>query len=368
MIPTADAQAGMAPAVLARRCRRRVPGRGRSARWRRASLVPATKMLIAGTVAWWLCTLLGSPRPLFAVLVPLVAIGGDPLGAINISVARMVGVFAGVLLGLALLQLDLPSTLLVALLLGAALLGGLALRVGGGQLNNQIAISAMFMLYLGVDAKAQAVGVARIWETAVGAAVAIIVSALLWPPNPLAEARERVARLRAWLQEDLECVADVLASPDPDRADAALARIRRRSQEAVLLVLELERGERALRFNPRRHRDRGAFAIERRRLAAAARQYRHARALARIVADIAEQPVAPAMPERARLAACMYARAADLEGRGRSDPPDAGSLSDPRGVAIAVELAEMGADLDGNGRLDAPRRGDGPRLDRLSVE
>jgi uncharacterized membrane protein YgaE (UPF0421/DUF939 family) len=325
-------------------------------------------MLVAGTAAWWLCTLLGSPRPLFAVLVPLVAIGGDPLGAINISAGRMLGVFAGVLLGLALLQLHLPSTLLVALLLAASLLGGLALRVGAGQLNNQIAISAMFMLYLGVNAKAQVVGVARIWETAVGAAVAVVVSALLWPPDPLTEARERVSRLRAWLQEDLERIADLLAAPDPDGADAALARVRTRSQEAVRLVLELERGERALRFNPRRRRDRGAFALERRRLAAAARQYRHARALARIVADIAEQPLAPAAPERARLAAWMYGRAADLGGSLRSDPPDPGSLGDPRAVAIAVELAEMGADLDASGGREPARAAGDQRAPTVTVE
>jgi uncharacterized membrane protein YgaE (UPF0421/DUF939 family) len=66
----------------------------------------------------------------------------------------------------------------------------------GGPLNNQIAITAMFMLYLGVGAKAQSVGVARIWETAVGAGVAVSVSALVWPPDPLKLARRRVDRLR----------------------------------------------------------------------------------------------------------------------------------------------------------------------------
>ena len=37
------------------------------------------KMTAAGTLAWWLCTVAGQPRPLFAVLVPLVAMGDDPV-------------------------------------------------------------------------------------------------------------------------------------------------------------------------------------------------------------------------------------------------------------------------------------------------
>lgn len=117
----------------------------------------AAKMVLAGTLAWWLCRLLGAPRPLFAVLVPLVAMGGDPFGAVNVSIGRILGVFAGVLIGLGLLQVRLPSTVLVALLLALSLLAGLALRVGGGPLNSQIAITAMFMLYLGVGAKAESV-------------------------------------------------------------------------------------------------------------------------------------------------------------------------------------------------------------------
>ncbi len=85
-------------------------------------------VLLAGTLAWWLCTLLGAERPLFAVLVPLVAMDGDPFSSINVSVARIVGVVAGVFLGLGLLQLDLSSTLLVALLLTLSLIIGLVLR------------------------------------------------------------------------------------------------------------------------------------------------------------------------------------------------------------------------------------------------
>jgi uncharacterized membrane protein YgaE (UPF0421/DUF939 family) len=235
----------------------------------RGDLRLAAKMSAAGTLAWWLSTLLGADRPLFAVLVPLVAMDGDALSAVNVSLARTLGVFAGVFLGLGLLQLDLPSTTLVALLLVLSLAAGLVLRVKDGPLNNQVAITALFMLYVGASQRAETVGAARIWETALGAGVAVAVSALVWPPDPLREARRRSTRLRGWLHDDLERIADLLAHPDAEAAEGQLELVRERSLQAIRDVFELEQGERALRWNPRRRADAAAFAEERGRLPAA---------------------------------------------------------------------------------------------------
>ena len=304
-----------------------------------------SKMLLAGTLAWWLASLLGASRPLFAVLVPLVAMDGDPFSALNISIARTFGVFAGVLLGLGLLELPLPETLLVALLLAISLTIGLALRVAGGAVNNQVAITAMFMLYVGAATKAETVGVARIWETALGAVVAFAVSALVWPPHPVAEARHRVNRLRGWLRDDLGRVAAQLAAPDREQAEELLELVRERSLRAVEDVLELARGERALRWNPRRRRDAAVFAVERGRVARAARQYRHLRTLARIVADIASTQPLPA-EERERLVRSMTAlTAAETDSQIRPPPLDPASLHDPRAVGLAIKLAQMIDDL-----------------------
>jgi uncharacterized membrane protein YgaE (UPF0421/DUF939 family) len=306
----------------------------------------AIKMVIAGTLAWWLCTLLGAERPLFAVLVPLVAMDGDPFASVSVSAGRVLGVFVGVLVGLAVVQLSLPSTLLVALLLVLSLLAGLLLRVGESPLNNQIAISAMFILYVGTVSKAQAVGLARIWETALGAAIAVAVSALIWPPNPLAESRRRVARLRQWLREDLGTVGELLEHPDAERAEEELELVRERSLQAVRDVFELERGERALRWNPRRRTDLARFTVERGRLTSAARQYRHVRAIARLVADAAaDEPPLPG-PDREQLTgAIALLTAAQLDGHRRPQPLDPSSLHDPRAVGLAVKLGQMVEDL-----------------------
>ncbi|MES1247160.1 MAG: FUSC family protein, partial [Actinomycetota bacterium] len=269
------------------------------------------RMFCAGVLSWWVATLFGADRPLFAVLVPLVAISGDPFSAVSVSAARAVGVFAGVFLGLALYSVHVPSTALVALLLALSLGAGLLLRTHGGPVNNQVAITAMFMLYLGAAAKAETVGVQRIWETAIGAAVAVAVAAVAWPPDPLGEARRRVARLRAWVDEDVAAAARLVAAPDAEGAEAQLELVRERSLQAVRAVFDVERGEQALRWNPRHRADREAFAAERLAVGRAARQYRHLRTITRIVADLAEAGPPLSADERTRLAAAVAARHAD---------------------------------------------------------
>src|SRR5689334_13443049 len=151
-------------------------------------------MTAAGSLAWWLATLAGEPRPIFATLVPFVAMSGDPFSAVSISLARILGVFAGVAIGIALLATSLPMLAKVALALLAGSVAGIGLRVGDRP-NVQAAVSALFLIGLGKTGAAHA-GVARIWETAIGAGVTVLVAALLWPPHPARELRLRIGRLR----------------------------------------------------------------------------------------------------------------------------------------------------------------------------
>jgi hypothetical protein len=176
--------------------------------------------------------------------------------------------------------------------------------------------------------------------------VAVAVSALVWPPDPVREARRRITRLRGWLHDDLERVADLLAHPDAEAAEAQLELVRERSLQAIRDVFELERGERALRWNPRRRADAAAFAEERRRLTAAARQYRHLRTITRIVADAsAQQPPLPA-EERDHLARTLSALTAAASDSQILPPPiDPAMLRDPRAVGLAIKLRQMVDDL-----------------------
>src|SRR5260221_5871032 len=110
-----------------------------------AELRLAIKMAIGGTGAWWIASELGAKRPIFAALVPLVAMSGDPFAAVSVSIARILGVFAGVGIGLALTHVAVGATWRVAIALLVATPVGIVLKVGERP-NLQVPVSALFLI------------------------------------------------------------------------------------------------------------------------------------------------------------------------------------------------------------------------------
>ena len=310
-------------------------------------------MAFAGALAWRLGVLAGEPRPIFATLVPFVAMSGDPFSAVSVSLGRILGVFAGVGIGVALLHTGLGLYAQVAVGLLAGAVAGIPLRVGDRP-NVQPAVSALFLIGLGRMDVAH-VGVTRIWETAIGAAVAIVVAALLWPPDPARELRLRLSRLRQALAADLTAVADDLATGS-GAAAAALGDMRTHSLDAVRMTFDLENAARALRLNPLRRRDAPAVASLDARVRSAARLYRHARSVARDVA--AADHALHGTTEGLELAAVTrdIAEATDLALRDADGRPvverarerlDRLDLPPGDGFVIAAQLRQMLADLPG---------------------
>ncbi|MGH3002945.1 MAG: FUSC family protein [Gaiellaceae bacterium] len=295
-------------------------------------------MTLAGTLAWWAASALGAHKPLFAVLVPLVTMTGDPFSVVSVSFDRILGVFAGVGIGIGLVHASLPGTVTVAIALAAGTAAGLGLRTSGRP-NTQTAVSALFMLAVAGSSQA---GVARVWETAIGAAIAIAVAALVWPPDPVRELTGRLERLRQQLALDLTAVADELATGSGASTEH-LDELRTRSVEAIRDFFEVDPAKHALRLSPLRRRDRAEVLDLDRRLELAARLYRHTRAIARDVADMRTRSTALAEATR------HVAAAADLALAGR----DAGgavaraerALERTDEPFLALQLNQLLADL-----------------------
>jgi uncharacterized membrane protein YgaE (UPF0421/DUF939 family) len=247
-----------------------------------AELRLAIKMAIGGTGAWWIASSLGATRPTFAAFVPLVAMNGDPFAAVSVSIGRILGVFAGVGIGLALLQVDVSSTWRVAFALILATLVGIVLKVGDRP-NVQVPISTLVLIGF-ASANVSQLGVQRIWETSIGAVVAIVVSAFLWPPDPIRELDRRLHRLRQQLAADLALIADDLAAGS-GATSAQLGDLREHSLDAVRDVFELDSARRALRWSPLRRNDVGQLGELERRITLGANAARHARSIGRDVAD-----------------------------------------------------------------------------------
>jgi uncharacterized membrane protein YgaE (UPF0421/DUF939 family) len=247
-----------------------------------AELRLAIKMAIGGTGAWWIASELGAKRPIFAALVPLVAMNGDPFAAVSVSLGRILGVFAGVGIGLALMHVAVGVTWRVAIALLVATLVGIVLKVGERP-NLEVPIAALFLIGF-ASANVSELGVQRIWETAIGALVAVVVSAVLWPPDPIRELERRLHRLRQQLAADLAAIADDLATGSGVTAEQ-LDDLREHSRDAVRDVFELAPARRALRWSPLRRNDIRLVDDLEERINLGARAARHARSVGRDVAD-----------------------------------------------------------------------------------
>ena len=298
-------------------------------------------MAVGGTVAWWLAVELGARRPIFAALVPLIAMTGDPFAAVSVSFGRILGVFAGVGLGIGFVHLDAGSTVRIALALVVASVVAMVLRVGDRP-NLEVPIAALFMIGF-ASANVSQLGVQRIWETGVGAVVAILVSSLLWPPDPVRELTRQLDRLRHLVVRDLAAVADDLAT---GARTVELDDVREHSLDAVRDVFALENARRALRWSPLRRRDSEVVDALAARINLAARVYRHTRAVARDVSDTTVRDAGLAAATR------DLADAVDrvLAGTGSDEPlaRAATALEAPvegESAIVAAQLRQLLADL-----------------------
>lgn len=137
------------------------------------------KMALAAGLAWWLGNLAGQPRPVFAALVPILVIRSDTTATMRGSLGRVIGVLLGVGLGLAALEIHRPSPIMVGATVGVALvIDRLVRALPHVELDtrSQTAVSALLMLFVASSVTSYAL--ARLWETAIGGALSLLVDGL----------------------------------------------------------------------------------------------------------------------------------------------------------------------------------------------
>jgi uncharacterized membrane protein YgaE (UPF0421/DUF939 family) len=309
-----------------------------------AELRLAIKMVIGGTSAWWIASELGARRPIFAALVPLVAMNGDPFAAVSVSLGRILGVFAGVGIGVAVTQLAVAPTWRVAIALVIATLVGIVLKVGERP-NLEVSIAALFLIGF-ASANVSQLGVQRIWETGVGAVVAVLVSTVLWPPDPIRELERRLDRMRQQLAADFATIADDLATGS-GVTSAQLDDLREHSLDAVRDVFELAPARRALRWSPLRRKDLRRLHELDQRINLGARAARHVRSIGRDVADLGVRN------EELAAATRHLADALDrglvghdrTEALARAEQALASAAADGDQIVVAAQLRQLLADL-----------------------
>ena len=230
-----------------------------------ATLRRLVKSTVAATLAWEVCVLIHSPRPvlasLAAILVVQVTVRTTFSRSIQLTVAVIVGLAASLLLG-RFVGLHWWS---IGLLVLAGLIVGELLRLG--PFSSQVAISGLLALSLG-----STYGYQRVVDTAIGAIIGVLTNALIAPPTYVQEASQALRRIGDDLATLLgNIAAGIRARPDRGTVERWLTRGREIGGALRAADEVVSRGEESLQFN---HRARAEYErLE--RIAEARRAFEH---------------------------------------------------------------------------------------------
>lgn len=270
-----------APADLLPRARESARQRAERVRhaWR-----PIVLTAVAGALAWALARLIvGQAIPFFAPVTAVICLGvtrGQP-------VRKAAEISLGVVLGIAVADLLVrvvgTGTVQVAVLIGATM--ALALYLDEGVLFiNQASISAVLVMALPASGSAQGGPTDRFFDALIGGAIAVAMSQILLPRDPLQDTHGALRPLREAVAGTLRDVAAAVREGDAGRAARALERSRALDRHVAAAGEAIAAARARARWSPpRRH--------VRARLAAYAESLRHVdyavrntRVLARVTA------------------------------------------------------------------------------------
>jgi uncharacterized membrane protein YgaE (UPF0421/DUF939 family) len=218
----------------------------------RATLRPVLQTAAAAVVAWYLALLLlPDQRPAFASIAAVITLGAS-YGQRSDRAVQLAG---GVILGIAvadvivqLIGVGGPQMGVMVLLAMTA-----ARALGGGELLvSEAAVSAILLVTLD-PSSGDGFSPNRMIEAAIGGGVALAISSMVFPPDPVLEVGRAAQSVFAGLARSLERVAVSLERRSPELAEEALAEARALDPLVRELSDALIRGqETALLAPPRR--------------------------------------------------------------------------------------------------------------------
>ena len=318
--------------------RRRLRGRG----------LAILQTAIAALAAWYLATLLvPDTRPAFASIAAIISLGATH-GEHRSRAAQLAG---GVVLGLSLSALVISAigtgapqiALMVVLAMSVAVLLG-----GGELLVGEAAVSALLLLSIAPGSSTN-YAPDRIFEALIGGAVAFVVGALLFPPDPVLTVGRAAQAVFSELGRSLERLAGALESGDRSAAERALAQARAIDELVDDLDIALANGRETARTSPQHFASRAPLRRYDRSVAQLDLAVRNTRVLARQgLRDIRAgrklpQELASAVRE---LAQSVWALAASYD-----EPERAGEAR-----ALAASAAARTATVSGHADVTVPVR------------
>lgn len=232
----------------------------------RTPLLQVVKTAVAASVAWFLCLLiLPGDLPIFGTIAAILVVQPSINQSFSRALERTVGVIAGVVIAyLAGAFFGVESWLILGTVL-VSLLVGWVFRLSQST-TAQIPISALLVLTIGAQTPGYAVE--RVIETALGAAIAVVVNVIVVPPVKLKPAQDAIGRLGAEVANSLDDLARLIAEPStPKQRMSALVTARLLHAMELKAVAAVTGAEESLRFNPRRQVYRTELSVDNRLLA-----------------------------------------------------------------------------------------------------
>ncbi|MBB5917640.1 uncharacterized membrane protein YgaE (UPF0421/DUF939 family) [Nocardia transvalensis] len=171
-------------------------------------LWPALQQTAAATVSWLLATgLIHHHNPVFAPITTLIALNTDRGGRGTNAVRFVIGVVLGLLVAELMMVWFGHGFWAMGTAVLLALVAGLV--IGGDRLTMaQAGVSAIISVSSGKFA-----GTARVEDALLGAAVALVVSQVLFPAHPLALLRRSESAILADLARALQLTAQAMSAP-----------------------------------------------------------------------------------------------------------------------------------------------------------
>jgi uncharacterized membrane protein YgaE (UPF0421/DUF939 family) len=211
---------------------------------------PILQTAAAVVGAWYLATLLlPGERPVFASIAAAIALGASygqrPERAIELIGGVVLGIGVADLLVLAIGSGPLQLGVMVVLAMGVAVALG-----GGPMLVTEAAVSAILLVLL--EPSGTGLPPVRLLEALIGGGVALAVSALAFPPDPVLLVGRCAQTIFAGLGRSLEEVAAALADRDRPRSEAALQAARDLDPQMRALDEALVVARETARFSPGR--------------------------------------------------------------------------------------------------------------------
>ena len=263
---------------------------------------PILQTAVAAVGSWYLAKLLlPTEQPVFAPIAAVIAVGAT-YGQRSERAIELIG---GVVLGIGVADLLVHAIgtgpaqigLMVLLAMSAAVILG-----GGPLLVTEAAVSAILLVVL--EPTSAGLAGSRVIQALVGGGVALGVSALAFPPDPVLLVRRSAQGIFSSLGRTLEELAVALAERDSGRAEAALESARAIDEEVRALDEALGLGRETARYSLARRSsraeldryERGArhvdFAVRNTRVLArhVVRYLRHDRAAPDALAGAMERP------------------------------------------------------------------------------